>query len=399
MKRAKVVAFAFVFMLVLLAASAQNVAAASRSDTLRSYINGRYDAERGGYSPPSDSVVRVSSTYGAILALNELGLLNNRPPPINLTKALNSLVLRQWDTNGDNALDRARYGGFSEYLAGPVTMDMTYMGIILLNMLKEQSDYPGITKLDINSEAVLVFVNKTQTDSGGFSSVPEKDPDIISTYQALYIINFLDTYDTDLNAWTWLRNETATLDWINSCRTGVAYKVSPEDSLPSVSASAAAVMALGLLPSVSSVPGLQDTENWILARQVMHADESDYSGGFEEGEGTGDPNFVSTYYALKVLDHAGAISLANSTAAISFILNCQTEDGSWGFIPDATSGNLVFAGQACELLNILGNAANILGSAPNPFASSGVVIDWRTIVIVGILFVALIIALVALRID
>lgn len=394
-----VVTFAFAFMLVLLAASAQNVAAASRSDSLRSYINGRYDAERGGYSPPSDSVVRVSSTYGAILALNELGLLDNRPPPINLTKALDSLVIRQWTTNGDNELDQSRYGGFSEYLAGPVAMDMTYMGIILLSMLKEQSDYPGMNKLNINSDAVLIYVNKTQTDIGGFSSQPEQDPDIISTYQALYIINFLDTYNSSLNAWTWLRNETATLEWINSCKAGNAYKISPEDKLPSVTASAAAVLALSLLPSVSSVPGLQDTVNWILARQVMHADESDYSGGFEEGVSTGDPNFVSTYYALKALDYAGAIPLVNSTAAISFILNCQTEDGSWGFIPDTTTGNLVFAGQACELLNILGNAVNILGSAPNPFASSGVVIDWRTIVIVGILFGALIIALVALRID
>ena len=399
MKRVKVVTIAFAFMLVLLAASTQNVAAASRSDSLRTYINSRYDAERGGYSPPSDDVVRVDATYGAILALNELGSLYNRPPPINLTKALDVLVDRQWTSNDQNDLDKARYGGFSEYLLGPVTMKMTYMGIILLALLKEQGDYPGIDQLDINAEAVLVYVNKTQSDLGGFSSVPEENPDIISTYEALFIIDMLNTYDSELNAWTWLRNETATINWIRDCKSGDAYKLSPEDDMPTVTASASAVMALSLLPSITTVPDVQATLNWIIARQILQADDPDFSGGFEEGEGTADPNFVSTYYALRVLDANDAISSVNSSIAIDFILNCQVKDGSWGFIPGDSNGNLVYAGQACELLNILGNVVNILGSSPNPFVSSEFFIDWRTVVIIGILAAAFIIAIVALRID
>ncbi len=398
MKRTKVITIAFAFMLVLLAASTQNVSASSRSDTLRAYINGRYDVERGGYSPPSDDVVRVDATYGAILALNELGILDNKPPPINITKALDALIDRQWTSNEGDDLDDARYGGFSEYLLGPVTMKMTYMGIILLDILKD-SDYPGITDIDIDTEGIIIYVNKTQSDMGGFSSTPDSDPDMMSTFQALFIINMLDLYDSSLDAWSWLRNETATIEWINDCKVGDAYKISPDDDMPSVSASASAVMALNLLPSITTVSGIQATMNWILERQIIQADDSTFSGGFEEGEETGDPNFYSTYYALKALDQFDRISSVNSSAVIDFILSCQVEDGSWGFIPGATSGNLVYAGQSCELLNILGNAANILASSADPNTPTGFIFDWRLFLLVGIIVASAIMAIVALRTD
>ncbi|TFG32419.1 hypothetical protein EU527_10080 [Candidatus Thorarchaeota archaeon] len=399
MKRVKVVTIAFAFMIVLLAASTQQVAAASRSDSLRSYINSRYDVQRGGYSPPSDSVVRIDTTYGAILALNELGSLDSRPPPVNITKVLDALIARQWKSNQSTDLDRARFGGFSEYLLGPVTIKMTFMGIILLNMLKAQSDYPGINVKDIDTEAIMVFVNKTQTSDGGFSSVPQSNADIISTFQALFIIDYLDEYDQDLNPWNWLWNETATLEWINSCKEGDAYKLHPNSDLPSVTATASAIMALDLLPSISTVPGLQTATEWVLARQVESSDDPDFLGGFEEGVGTNDPNFISTYYALKVLDHTGGIVSVNSSAAINFILNCQVEGGAWGFIPGASSGNLVYAGQACELLNMLGNAASILSSSVDPYAPGGIVLDWRIFVIIGVLVVALVVAVIAVRMD
>lgn len=400
MKRVKVITIAFAFMVVLLAASTQNVAAASRSDSLRSYINSRYDVERGGYSPPSDDVVRVDSTYGAILAFNELGTLDNRPPPVNLTKVLNSLVIRQWTSNvtGDE-LDIARFGGFSEYLIGPVTMRMTFLGILLLDLLKDESDYPGINSLDIDTEGIIVYVNKTQSIDGGFSSVPDANPDIISTYQALYIIDFLSGYDTSLDAWNWLWNETTTLDWINSCRDGDGYKLNPNSDMPSVTATASALMALDLLPSVSTIPDRQVTTDWILERQLLTSDASDFIGGFEEGVDTGDANFVSTYFAIKALSRTGGIASVNTSAAIDFILNCQVEDGSWASIPGTTTGNLVYAGQACELLNILGDASSILSSSVDPYSPGGIVLDWRVFVVIGIVVVALIVAIVAVRMD
>ncbi|MHA1614344.1 MAG: prenyltransferase/squalene oxidase repeat-containing protein [Candidatus Thorarchaeota archaeon] len=401
MKRVKVITIAFAFMLVLVAASAQPVAAASRSDSLYSYINGRYDVERGGYSPPIDSVVRVDATYGAILALDELGSLDTRPPPINLTKALDALIARQWSSNDlDVNLDLERYGGFSEYLLGPVTMGMTFKGIVLLQMLKNQADYPGITSKDVNKSSLLVFINRTQTETGGFSRIAGNyTADIVSTYEALYILDFLSTYDPSLNAWDILANETLTIEWINDCRIDDGFKLSPSSDTIGITPTAAGILALDLLPSVGIVPGLQDASDWILDRHILNAYDDDFSGGFEEGFETEDPNFQSTYYALKLLDYSGSLISVNESMAIGFILNCQVEDGSWGYIPGATLGNLVYAGQACELLNLFGNAATILAGSDDPWLPSGIVLDWRYIVIVGIVLVALVLALVSIRSD
>ena len=403
MKRVKVITIAFAFMLVIVAASAQPVAAASRSDTLISYISGRFDAERGGYSPPLDSVVRVDATYGAILALNELGFLSTRPPPVNLTKVLGSLVIRQWSidaTVADNetGIDYERYGGFSEYLAGPVTMKMNLRGIVLHDLLKVQTDYPGIIATDIDKDAMLVHMNRTLTDAGGFSRIPGYTPDMVSTYQALYIINSLNENDESLNAWD-IVNESATIEWINSCKVDDGFKLSPTSDTIGVTSTSAAIMALDLLPSVTTVPGIQEATNWVLARQMVDADNDQFIGGFEEGFDSGDPNFQSTYYALKLVDLAGALVSVNQTIATDFILNCQVEDGSWGFIPGVDIGTMVYAGQACELLNILGNAANILAASEDPNTPGGFVLDWRYLVIAGIIVMALVIAVVMVRRD
>jgi prenyltransferase beta subunit len=399
MKRVKVLTIAFVFVFVMILATAQPVAAASRADTLSAYISGRYDVERGGYSPPSDNVVRVDATYGAILALNEQKSLGNRPPPINLTKALDSLILRQWLTNdAGNELDQARYGGFSEYLVGPVTIQMTYYGVLLEQLLKAQDDYPGIKSIDYNKTALLVYLNKTQSSSGGFSSTPNDAPDIISTYQALSIFEILSR-NASLNAWNWLTNETATREWINDCREGDGFKLSPDSDSTSLTATAAGILALSIFQNVLTIPGLQISNNWIVERQVFDADSPEFNGGFEEGNGTLDANFVTTYYALKVLNATGALSAINETAVIDFILNCQAVDGSWGYIPGQEEGSLVYAGQACEVLNMFGDAAIILASAQDPNTPSGIILDWRVFVVGGILLIALVLAIVNLRMD
>jgi hypothetical protein len=404
MKRVKVITIAFAFMLVLVAATAQPVAAASRSDSLRTYISGRFDAERGGYSPPLDDVVRVDATYGAVLALNELGSLSTRPPPVNLTLVLESLVIRQWsimDDPEDNGtgIDWERYGGFSEYLVGPVTMKMNMMGIILYELLKAQGDYPGINSVTFNQEAMLIHLNRTQTQSGGFSRIPGYSPDIVSTYQALYIINRLSIINTSLNAWSYLANETATIEWINDCKVGDAFKLNPNSDTLGVTATSAGIMALDILLYPSTVPGLQDAVNWVLDRQISDYSNDAFIGGFEEGLETGDPNLQTTYYALKLLDYAGAIESVNETAAINFILNCQVEDGSWGNTPGASLGSLSNAGKACELLNMFGSAANILAAAEDPYSPGGFILDWRYIVVVSIILVALVVAVVSVRSD
>ncbi len=402
MNKVKVITITFAVLLVLIAASAQPVAAASRYDTLNSYISGRYDAEKGGYSPPSDGVVRVDATYGAILALDELGILDSRPPPVNLAKALDSLIDRQWASNrADNALDRERYGGFSEYLVGPVTMEMTYMGMILYQKLKAQSDYPGISTIDINTTALLIYVNRTQSANGGFSSKPNITTDIVSTYQALTILDLLDEYNSSLNAWDWLTNETATLAWINDCRQGDAFKLSPDSYTSSLTATAAGIMSLGYFQNVLSIPGLQAANSWILERQILEAESPDFTGGFEEGNGTADVNLASTYYALKALDFSGADLSVNESAVTDFILDCQAADGSWGYVPGEEVGSLMYAGQACELLNIIshGDAGDILASSEDPNVPSGFILDWRFFVVGGIIVVALVLAVVSLRWD
>jgi len=403
MKRVQVITIAFAFMLVLVAASAQPVAAASRSDSLRSYISGRFDVTRGGYSPPIDDVVRVDATYGAILALDELGSISTRPPPVNLTQVLDSLVFRQWTIDSgpednETGIDWERYGGFSEYFLGPVSMDMNMMGIILYEILKGQADYPGITALDIDKDSLLVQLNRSQTDSGGFSRIPGYTPDIVSTYQALFIINYL-SLDTSLNAWDILANETATLEWINDCRVDDGFKLNPTSDTIGVTATSAGIMALDLLPSVGTVSGLQTATNWVLARQIVDAPDDKFIGGFEEGLETGDPNMKTTYFALKMLEFSGALVSVNETTLVDFILNCQVEDGSWGYMPGAASGSLVYAGQACEILNMFGSAATILAASEDPYSPGGFALDWRYIVLAGIIIVALVIAIISVRRD
>ena len=398
MKRVKVITIALAVMFVLVAVSAQPVAAASRSDSLRSYISGRYDAVRGGYSPPSDSVVRVDATYGAVLAQYELGSLSTRPPPVNLTKVLDSIVLRQWLTNQlDSDLDQKRYGGFSEYLVGPVTMSMTLKGVQAIEMLKEQSDYPGIASVEFDEDALLSYINRSLSEAGGFSSIPGNSPDIVSTYQALYILDYLDTtFGLNIDEF-W--NETATLEWINNCRVGDAFKLSPISDTAGVTATSAGIMALSLLPSNPTISNLQAAINWVLDRQILEGPDDRFIGGFEEGVQTDDVNFKTTYNALKFLEFENALGTVNETLVVDFILNCQVEDGSWGFVPDATVGTLVYSGQACELLNMFGNAASILGSSEDPYSPGGFTLDWRYLLIGGIVIVALVIAILSVRRD
>ena len=246
MNRSQVVAFTLAFTFILLAVAAQPAAAASRYDSLKSYMNGRYDSVRGGYSIPGEGIVSLDPTYGAISIMNEVGTIENRPPPISITATMDLIVDLQYLSGQED--EEPSYGGFSDYILGPVTNGGNYRALVIWQILKSQGGIPDTEDYAINATANLFWINKTQTDSGGFvisrDALDEgNDPDLLSTAYALMAIRILDDNYEEEDAWSWLHNETATVAWIESCRDGDAYKLSPDSQLPSVTATAAAVMA------------------------------------------------------------------------------------------------------------------------------------------------------------
>ncbi len=397
MNKVKVVAIAFAFTLVFVAFSAQPVAAASRFDSLSSYMSSKYDPVRGGYT--FEAVTRMNPTFGGISILHELGSLSQRPPPISITQALDFLVDQQLLT-GDPDIT-PRYGGFSEYLLGPVVASTNYRGLVTWQLLKSQSGIPNIDDYDINATANAFWINRTISEEGGYGTEVEANPDLVSTFYALASLRIIDQMYQLENAWNTYVNETAVIEWIESCREGEAYKLNPFSERTSVTATAAAVLAYNAIDPLTTVPASSSVQSWIQARQVLEYDMPEFVGGFEEGNATEDPNIVSTYFALKALDTLNALTPINETAAETFILNCQSADGSWGNVPGQDMGSLVYSAYACQMLNILnpGNTLNILSSSFDPHSSPGFIIDWRGFVVLGIIVAAAVIGIFALRMD
>ncbi len=398
MRKVKVVAIAFTFTLVLLALTAQPVAAASRYDSLRSYINSRYDAVGGGYTIPGEGVDRVIPTSGAVLVFNETGILRNRPPTIEILDIMDFTVRHQWTTGN---IEEPKYGGFMDYTLGTVNNEINYRGLVLWHLLRAQSDIPGTESYAINATANLYWINRTMTESGGFGSQLEENPDLISTAYALMSIRLIDTMYPLENAWDWFVNETATVEWIESCREGDVYKLSPTASSAGATPTAAAVLAYYALNPIDAVPNAANIQSWLTSRQVLEYEDPLYIGGFEEANGSLDSNIVSTYFALSALEILNALSTINVTAAESFILNCQSEDGSFGFMPGLSSGKLIYSGYACELLNKPGfsGAYEVLSSSVDPHSSSNPGIEWRLALVVGIILVALVLAVISVKQD
>jgi prenyltransferase beta subunit len=404
MRSVKVVAFTLAIAFVLLAFTAQPVAAANRYDSLRTYMNSRYDAARGGYSIPGDGVTRINPTYGAITIMNEVGTLDNRPPPVPITDVLNFIVTHQWLTGNED--EEPRFGGLSDYLLGPVTQIVNYHGLVTWQLLEAQGDVPGVPDYDINVTASLFWINKTQTAEGGFGvsaeALDEGDgPDLLSTAYALASIRILDTMYQEENAWSWLINETATVEWIESCFDGDAYKMSPDSYLPSVTATAAAVIAYHALDPLSTVPHSSSIQSWLRDRQILDYETPEFIGGFEEGNGTEVPSLTSTYYALTAMDILATVSTTNVTAAQSFLLNCQSEDGAFANAPGFATGSLLYGGYVCEVFGMaeFGGANDVLSSSAFPYSPGATGVEWRTFVIIGIIFVAAVLAVLAVRAD
>ena len=403
MNKTKVVAFTLAFSFILLAVTAQPAAAASRYDSLRSYMNGRYDSVMGGYSIPGEGVVTLDPTYGAISIMNEVGTIENRPPPISITTTMDLIVDFQYLSGLENV--DPRYGGFSDYVLGPVTNGGNYRALVIWHILKSQGGIPDTEDYAINATANLLWINKTQTESGGFTISREAiddggDPDLLSTAYALMAIRILDDNYEEEDAWSWLLNETATVAWIESCRDGNAYKLSPDSQLPSVTATAAAVMAYHALDMSSVIPNIASIVTWLANRQVLDGPETELIGGFEEGSGTEASNLLSTYYAISALGILNGLSTINATAAENFILNCQTPEGSFANSPGFDTGELLYSGYACEILNQLNpNGAMSSLSSFDPFSPEETGFEWRIYVIVGIIVIAIGLAVFAVRAD
>jgi prenyltransferase beta subunit len=397
MKRVKVIAITLAFTFVLLAFTAQPVAAASRYDSLKSYMDSRYDAVRGGYTVPGEGVTRIDPTYGAITIMSEVGTINNRPPPVTVPMVMDFVVTHQW-LNGET---EPRYGGFSDYLLGPITIGSNYRALKTWEILMEQSDIPGTEDYSINATANLIWINKTQTASGGFGFENDRSPDLLSTAYALMSIRLIDTLYPLENAWNWLQNETATVEWIESCKNGVAYMLSPDSDRVGVTATAAAVLAYKALDPAATVPDTANLLSWLDSRQIMDYEVPEFIGGFEEANGSVEPNLLSTYFGLRAMDTLATLSTVNITAAESFILNCQSMDGSFAIAPGFSTGKLIYSGYACEILSLaeFGGALNILSSSVDPNSLGGTGFEWRTLVIIGIIAITLVLAILAVRRD
>jgi len=404
MKRVRVIAITFAFAFILLAFTAQPVAAASRLDSLTAYMNSRYDPVRGGYSIPDENVVRIDPTYGAVTIMNEIGSIQNRPPPITLTEVMNFIVTQQRLIGNEKT--EPRYGGLSDYLAGPVTNGINYRGLVTWQILKAQSDIPNSEDYDINATANLVWINKTQTEAGGFGVSPEAldadgEPDLLSTAYALASLRILDMLYPEEDTWDWLLNETATIEWIESCQEGNGYKLNPSDFLPSVTGTAAAVMAYHALDPLATIPDASNLRTWLVARQILDSEELKFIGGFEEGNGSEVTTLESTYFALSAIEILSGLSSVNITAAESFVLNCQTQDGTFANAPDFSTGRLIFSGYACEILSMtgFGGAYSILSSSEDPFSPGVTGFEWRIYVVIGIIVVVVVLAVLGVRAD
>jgi len=324
-----------------------------------------------------------------------------RPPVVDMVKLLNFTRKLQWKSGGE---EYERWGGFSLYIAGPVSIENSYWSIVMWDILQEQSNIPNMDTISaLNASSALIYVNKTQTASGGFGSFEGAPADIISTYYALYVLSaMLDITGGDLDEVMW--NVTRTVDWILSCREGNAFKLTPESSVPGISATAAALLALDEINqlSVLSPTDQQDIRNWIIDRQVTETDAEEYLGGFTESILTNDTNLESTYHALEIISLLGGLSTIDTDSAAGFVIDCQSADGAWGNAPGTLEGSLFYAGLALRTLNLLDpvdqSYRNMIYEV-NPNVPLTPLIDWRVLFIAVLIISAMVVAILALRWD
>ncbi len=398
MKNGKVAAMAFMLALVILGAVAVPVTAnpASRRQSLRAYIDAHYDAVDGGYIFPDSEFSQTEPTFAATAIFYEWELIGVRPPIVDWVKMTNFTTKLQ---RVDDPETKEQYGGFAESIlvSSEVGQKETHDAVNLFGMLELQSDIPGILDNTINKTAVLIWINETQSLSGGFGSEPGTPPDMISTFYALHT---MDKLIQDLPGETldgWLFDRTKTVDWIMSSMEGDAFKLSPASSIPGVAPTAAAMMALNILESLPASTVRQNILDWTLDRQVTSSLAGTLIGGFEESVSTNDTNIASTYWALEVLDTFGIVDQVDDEIAARFISDCQAADGSWGLVPGFEEGQLYFGYYAVRSLSILGQGDILLEEDPNNLPLP--LFDWRMLLAVIVIVAAAAAGFVSVRMD
>jgi hypothetical protein len=372
----------------------------TREQSLKAYIDERYDkgVTEAGYALVSGQAKRVEATYGAMTVLNDLGYLDARPVPVAMDLMKNWTWKLQWKPPLSE--DDARFGGFASFISGIPTIETNYYAVKLYQILWEQESSVSppfnMEDVEINGTSSMFFISKTQAESGGFGQQEGNSPDMMTTYQAissLYILADIETEKGNSVDATDYFNMTSLVSWIESCRVGDAYKLAPASEGVGVSPTAAAIIVMNLIGE--PISGINNIGNWILDRQVE--EDTSFPGGFEESILTVDPNIETTYYAMKALEITGQLVDVNSTVS-GFILDCQAQDGAWGFAPEQEEGSLVYAAYAAESLDLIGSVNTYL-SQEDPNNPSAPLFDWRYGVILGIILVGIIVGVISLRLD
>ena len=396
MKKVQVASLLIAVAVLAMAFTATPTAAnpATRFESLNTYLTDRYDTAEGGYNFDGEGTSRIEATYSAALLWDAIGYLDARPPTVDLVKMANFTQKVQWTSVGET---NERYGGFGSFIAGLVSVESTHKAIALWRIVSAQSGIPNLDDIEINETAALVFINKTQTTSGGFSNEIGGNADIVSTYLALDLIALLAS-ETPWTLDSLLLNKTATIMWILDCSEGDAYKLSPESTTAGVTPSAAALLSLEFLDALPSAAAIQSTKNWILDRQDLDSEVIEMIGGFEEGILTNDTNLLSTYYALKAMDLLNAMEDVNETVT-QFVLNCQSFDGAWANAPGFEVGYIQLIADAMNCLTLLEENHLTVLSVAHPGTPSVPLIDWRLLFVALFIIAALIVGLIALRLD
>ncbi len=409
MNKVQVASIAIVLSLVAMSFMILPISAqTTRWQSLEAYMKENYDDPvdngEGGYTLPDSETSRLYPTIGAVMVYEEMDMLSIRPPVTDLVKIMNFTRKLQWKSGGE---DFERWGGFSLYIAGPVSIENSYWSVQMWQLMAAQTDIPDIADIEpINATAGLVYVNKTQTTSGGFGAYDGAPPDLISTFYALYVMNeMLDLSGESIDDWLW--NATTTVEWILNCSTGEAFKLRPDAFIPSLSATAAGLLALQELNQLSALSATeqQAMRNWIIERQVTESTAGEFVGGFAESLSTNDTNLESTYHALEALGVLGGLESIEDDLAAQFIVDCQAADGAWGNNPGLETGSLFYAGLALKSLSML----DALNAGSNTYRDmiyeadtnnpAPPLIDWRILFIAMLIVAALVIALVGLRMD
>ncbi|MHA2071770.1 MAG: prenyltransferase/squalene oxidase repeat-containing protein [Candidatus Thorarchaeota archaeon] len=398
MRSIRIAAVTIAIALVVVALVAQPVSAnpTTRRQSLRAYIDESYDVVEGGYTLPGQQASMVDTTFGALSIFDDWDLLGVRPPVINFLKMKNFTQKLHWILVSETA---ERYGGFGQYIAGPVDQQSAYHGINIFDILSQDmlGDIPNLETVEFNGTAALFWINQTQTESGGFSSEVGNSPDLVSTFYALNSYEIAIQSSEDDTWEKWLLNSTATVDWILSCRDGDGFKLSPESNIAGVTATAAGVLALTILGE--TIPNHQGIVDWILERQVVSSEYNIFLGGFEESLLTNDTNLASTFWALRALDLLGGLASIDADMASRFIVDCQAADGSFALAPGADTGSLYYASFAVKALSYLGTEHENLMQEEDPNNPPPPLIDWRWGLIIGIVVIAAVGGLYSVRMD